>query len=603
MMADVVRRYDGDYAVPVPSDLLDDLDERPKVTPALLAEAIDMPAMRAASVTPELFSPALDDSKDTGVRSKEYARTRRRALAATYHMSKWPLIERRMYRHLAGYAWSAVGVIPDAETKMPKVVMRDPLSAYPDPRAPEDLDLPRNVGFIHTMSATKLVDLYPEARREGPIDPSVPNWDTELWDLLEWIDDRNVYVGIVGRHESWMDTATTAGNWPDARLLRSARNETADGIVPWVVPQTITLDKIVSRLNQMVGKVDAMTYLLDLNQLATQKAIFPDLFALGDNGPNPPRIVSNDGQWMDGRSGEINLLDGVNQVGALRTTPDQSGQFLARELERFARIESGLTGPAMGETAGMSGMLRTGRGIDQLTATAVDPRIHELHDIASYTMMALNRAIFAVYEGHYAQRKFVLFSGWPGERGHVEFRPATHIETRDTLVTFPFPGSDSFGQTVQIGQMVQAGLMSRETARRRHPYIEDAEAERRLAVEEDLDDIVLASLRQRAVSGMTPLDTARIRQLVREGLLLDDAIRKAEEEARLREAQEAAAPQGSPATQPGLGLPGESFVPASPAAGPPQPRLSPESVLGALMGPPSGTPNIPPQTVGGPSAP
>ena len=101
-MIEVRDRYNADWVVPdVSKEVAPDL---PPLTPALIAETIDNFGMRAASVLPMVFCPAVNPAKQTGVRSKEYARIRRRIITATYHDSKVQLKLRKAMRHLAGYA-------------------------------------------------------------------------------------------------------------------------------------------------------------------------------------------------------------------------------------------------------------------------------------------------------------------------------------------------------------------------------------------------------------------------------------------------------------------------------------------------------------------
>ena len=86
-MLEVKERYNGDYVIPLPS--MENEPVLPPLTPALIAENIDAVAQRASSVMPFIGCPAIDQSKERGVRSREYADIRRRALAATWYSSKY----------------------------------------------------------------------------------------------------------------------------------------------------------------------------------------------------------------------------------------------------------------------------------------------------------------------------------------------------------------------------------------------------------------------------------------------------------------------------------------------------------------------------------
>ena len=65
-MQDVKERYNGDYVIPLPS--MEEEPVLPPLTPALIAENIDALAQRAASVMPFIGCPAVDPSKERGIR-------------------------------------------------------------------------------------------------------------------------------------------------------------------------------------------------------------------------------------------------------------------------------------------------------------------------------------------------------------------------------------------------------------------------------------------------------------------------------------------------------------------------------------------------------
>src|SRR5262249_12721072 len=160
-----------------------------------IAEAIDNPALRAASVDPLIHCPAIEQTKLTGKRSVAYARTRRRALSWVRWESRWTIARRKAFRHLSGYATCCLAVIPDLETRIPRLVARDPLTAFPEPKAAEDLTPISDCAFIYGKSIGWIAQHYPEAR---PLLPQHVNDVTELWDLAEWVDADQVMIGLIG---------------------------------------------------------------------------------------------------------------------------------------------------------------------------------------------------------------------------------------------------------------------------------------------------------------------------------------------------------------------------------------------------------------------
>lgn len=593
---EIANRYNADIAVPVIGT--DSDTATPVLSPALVNEAIDVPAIRASSTNPAIMTPWL---ADTGA-AKDRATARRKILASTYHRSRWDRGRRRFFRHVAGYAMGAIVVIPDEETRsgvpLARMALRNPLTTYADPQNPEDLDLPADVGFVHQLSASALRKRYPRCRAEygGQIPAIGQGQDPvgELYDVLEWIDDDFVLIGILGR--SFSSTRPSANQEPmgNPQLLSWYPNRT--GLVPAICPTIITLDKIVSRLTHMIGKADLLSYLWQLDIAQTQKAMAPDRYVIAGDDMEP-EIVSNGGRWIDGRTGEVNLLKGVRQVGELRGAPDPMNLQRMQALERNARQETGLIGAVTGETNGYSGSLRTGRGIDSLMSASVDPAIAELQEIGANALTVLNEAIFAVYATYWPSRKFVVFSGWAGDRGMCTFTPSTDIDTRENLVYYPLPGTDAYAQTVQLSQMVQAEMMSRNSARRMHPWIDDPEAEERMLSEERIDSLTWQALAQRASQGgIPPIDAAELITQIKKGLPIEEAIIAADDAARKRQATATdaeGAPQaqppvpGAPEAQPGLGTPGEG---SEAGAAAPQGQLDPQALLAALQAAPQSGP-------------
>jgi hypothetical protein len=296
-----------------------------------------------------------------------------------------------------------------------------------------------------------------------------------------------------------------------------------------------------------------------LDILAQEKAIWPDMYAIGRSG-GMPRIIG--GVWKDGREGDINLLQDVESIGQIRSTPDIRTTQIIDRLERNFRTSTGLLPQFGGETYGA---LRTGRGIDALTGMALDPRIQELHEISEAWLPHLNAAILETYKAYWPDKKFSMYSGWAGDKGIVEFTPKEHIETTDNTVSYNLPGADVIQQTQILGSLRGAKAISGRTFRAMHPYIDDPEAEERLVQDEDFDEALRQSILQKLLSGEMPLVvSALIKKYVADGLDIFDAVVAADEEMRRRQATEAPEPpEGmveAPETMPGLAAPPEQMM-------------------------------------------
>jgi len=570
-MLDVKDRYNGDYVIPIPS--MDDEPVLPPLTPALISENIDALAQRAASVMPFIGCPAIDGSKERGIRSREYADIRRRALSATWYQSRYKIKMRRAYRHLAGYATSCLVVSPDFKKGGARIDVRDPLGVYPEPSTYDDYDPPANCAFIHGKSGAWLRSNYPAARSEygGPVESDEKS-SVELWDVVEWVDEHNMVIGIMGpRYHHYNQI-----NQQHSTMIELSRSVNRAGVPCVITPGRVSLDKIASQVSNVVGIVDLMSKMMALEIMAQEKAIFPDRYIIGRSG-QVPMIVG--GEWKDGREGQVNILLDAEQIGELRSTPDPATNNAIDRLERNARISTGTVPQIGGESYGA---LRTGRGIDSLMGAAMDPRIQEMQEIMEAHLPYLNESIFATYQGYFGNKKYAMFTGYAGDSSQVEFVPNEHFETYDNVVSHSIPGADVQSTTIQLGQLLGMKGISLRTFRTKHPYIEDAEAEGRRVDEEQLEEAVMASIQQQALSGQLPVVyVAKIEKHRKKGLDIFQSIEKADEEIRKEQAAAAPPPEEgqmmAPEQAPGLAGGPEAAMQQGPPTAGPSGEFSPEA--------------------------
>jgi hypothetical protein len=574
-MIDVRDRYNGpqvDYVVPYYSDR--DQEDIDPLTPMIMAEMIDHVAMRAASVTPATFVPAVTWGKQTGVRSREYAGIRRTALTHTYRESRWELVQRRAARHLAAYATTALVVVPDYRMEMPRIRLRDPLTSYPDIQAAEDYDLPTNAGFIFGKSADWLRDRYPVCRAEygGPVD--VPRGEDELWDCFEWIDTDQTMIGILGKRGDQYSRAGEA--YSASKYLQLGWWPNKTGMFPGVVPARVTLDRVLSQVANVIGHVDMMAKMTTLSVIAAERSVFPDAYILGRSGQTPTILG---GQWKDGREGQPNVVFNADGVGRLPNTPDPAALQMVDRIERNLRISTGLVPQAGGETYGA---LRTGRGIDALMGAAVDPRIHELHAIFEAWLPHLNSVVLQTWKSCWGSRTFSMYSGSGGTMRSVQFTPNEHVETLDNVVRYAIPGADVVETNVILQQMVGSGMASRRSARNRHPWIDDADTENGLIDEERLEELAFQSLAAGVQSGsIPPIFLSFVEEHRRKNPELDilQAIKRADEQMREMQAQPVEAPEDPMAAMPPEAMPGMTGPPQAPVA---EPTMGPTPDQGGL---------------------
>lgn len=546
-MRGVLDRYEGDWVLPVPE--VPNEPELPPLTPALIGEAVDNMAMRAAGVSPMVTTPALDARRDTGARSRERANTRRKILQATYAQSKWQLGLRRFYRQLSAYHTGSIFVVPDFRKELPRIEIRDPLGTYAEPQANEELRPPRYVAFVNRYSADYLRKTFPMVRSEngGPING---NDFRALWDVMEWIDEDQILWGLLGPVEQYSlscEPTWRQAPWMPISPVYPNRCEE----MPAVVPHNVSLGKIASRLASMIGNVDLQAKLMTLFIIAQEKAIFPDVYVVGRQN-STPQIVG--GTWEDGREGKANLLRDVEAVGTLRTTPDPGTMQLTDRLERNFRTSTGLVPQFGGETYGA---LRTGRGVDALAGIAVDPRIQEMHEIYEAWGPHLNRAILSMYKAYWGPKKYSMYSGVPGDNELLEFVPERDIETYENTVSYVVAGADVVQQTQILGSLYGAKAISARTFRQMHPWIRDPELEGRTLDEEAFEDALKQTIIQQMVQGqMPPMIAVYVRNGLQEHGDIFRAVEEADRKARELQAQQAPpAPEGMvapPEAMPGM---------------------------------------------------
>lgn len=562
-MMDVRDRYNSDVVIPVPET---DEDEGgiplSSLAPLLIADGVDHPALYASQVPPNQFVPALDPGKSTGVRSIDYAMRRRKAINWVWDTSWWELTFGRFYRHLAAYGVSAILVDFDERVGRPRFAMRDPLSAYPEPKSAEDFTPPMNCGFIRAVSLDWLHRVYPETKERYPRGSgyAVPrNEPGEMWDVIEWVDEDEWVIGVLGPRTQYVSWATKD---PQEYAFELERYPNLIGRCPAVIPRRVTLDRIISQLSNLTGHADLMAHLIHLDILATERSIFPDRFILAKTGQSPSLSA---GHWLEGTTGETNIILDADAVGNLPSTPDPNNKATIDRLERNFRVSSGLIPQAGGETYGA---LRTGRGIDALMGAALDPRTTELHRVAERYMTQVNELILLAFAKRWPRKTFTVYS--PLDPGATTFVPSEHVERAangelfvENRVHYPIPGMDDINATQVIGQMMGAKLISRRTARILHPHVLDPEGDERQMLIEDLGTAQLQAIMTRAATppGIPPEALSLIIKHVQDGLPLHEAELAVEKEMRERQAAEPPAPApgqlAPPEAQPGLANPGE----------------------------------------------
>jgi hypothetical protein len=551
-MVAIRDRYNGEVLVPL-ADVSAQRPMEPPV-PRLIQEAIDHTAMRANSSRPQIFCPSESHSEG----KEAQATKRRRSLYGGWHENYMEQKLYRAYRHFVGYGTFSFMVMPDDKLETAVINLRDPLTTYPELIAPDDIRFPINVGYVFGRSAAWIRDRFPVAYEDMMAFAMGRDWDT-LWDLVEWIDETDVVIGILGpRMPAYAPQEFRPYGYSGFEVARWPNRA---GFCPCVTPRRVTLDRILGQVSTLISTTDLFARLTALDIAAAEKAIFPDVAVIG-RGAAPPQLIS--GPWQDGRTGNVNLLT-ESTVQVLQSAPGPLTAPILDRLENAIRDSGGIPSLYGGQATGGA---RTGAGMAALGGFAVDPRIAEANSIMGRSLERVNEAYMAVMEGYYGDKHFTFFPGTPGVDETVEIVPERDYKFKANVVSYAFPGSDASQVSVAITQLVGSKIMSRATGRQKHPFIDDAQQEENNVDEEALTDAFETGLQQQLASGQgVQLPTiARTIQLLRSGRDLVDAYMQATAEDQA--AQQAAGGGASMGPTPGGGPPNAGPMGPGGAPGP-----------------------------------
>jgi hypothetical protein len=563
-MREVAALHDDKIVVPLP-----ELDRAEKPYFAnLIAQAVDQGGMRVGSVLPTPRVPSVDPGKKAADANAEVTRL---ATLAVWGRNGMGRKLRRRARQLIAYAAAPVVVLPDRD-KVARWEVRHALTALPDPACDPDDLVPPAVIFTFARSKRWLAERYPDLRvrgweKAGPGDPFA---------VLEYIDaDVRVIAARAARRHAW-EMGFAEREMPEA--AEAARIPNRIGVPLAVCPGRISLNAPRGQFDGTAGIVQMLYKMSNLAAISVDKGIFADTVLLGRPGETP-RILSHNGQWQDGRTGNVNIVTGVQSLDTLKVDPGYMTNPTIDRLERALRAQ-GLI-PAQWGGEGPAG-LRTGRANEVVEGSAVDHAIAEAQEILAASLAEEHRIFVKLARAYNGMAPRQMFVRWPTASGGVAFTPGRHFQTEDVEISYAIPGADVNSTTVNLTQLVAAEAISKRTMRRRHPWVRDPDEEERQIDAEAIRRAHRASLEQAGISGaMPPVYFARIDELVTGGMSLFEAVRKADEEASERQASSGPpgapagpVPPGSPEAQPGLAagpLGAAQPAEAPPAIGPPTP--------------------------------
>jgi hypothetical protein len=552
---DVREQYNGDVVIPLP-----ELDRNEKNAVAnLLAQGLDQMAMRSASTEPDPFFAPIRPGFD---KHETAAVDRRKAILGWWDMNRMTIKDQRIYRHFYGYGRQATVIVPDFKRGVPTWQLRDPLMTYPAPCADLDELTPSDCIFTYHQSGRWLKANYNDAwnvisRRRGHAE----NPD-ELFEVIEYMDDEEFVLGVLGTKQSYYDSTING-----MEMVELVRTPNKAGRCPAVIAGRVTLDRPGGMYDGMLGMYQQQSMLQALSVIATKKGIFKDEWLIARPG-EIPKIV----RMADGLSGQIGILQG-GDIKEMSLDPSYMAPQMIKDLEQAQRMEAGIPAQFTGNGPTNS---RTGRASDSILAETVNYTIQSAQKILAYARQEQDKIAIAVDKGYWNTPKS-FYVPWNGESERLDYTPQELWESDEHRVEYSHAGVDENGRTIEVGQLIGMGLISKEAARRMHPLIKDAELMETQSTNEALTEAVKAALQQQAQQpGANLADYVKIAQYVtQKGMDLLDAVVKVHEEAQQRQAQQTpegapdVVPPGSPQAQPGLAAPGQGAEAAAAIQPPP----------------------------------
>jgi len=197
--------------------------------------------------------------------------------------------------------------------------------------------------------------------------------------------------------------------------------------------------------------------------------------------------------------------------------------------------------------------------------------VQEAQEIFANSLLHEDKIAIALEKAYWGDTTKTFFLSGRTTQGQETYTPNRVWQTDFHYVAYSAAGSDVNSLIVGLGQRLGVGLMSKESAREADPLISDPDLEHDRIIAEGVETALLQSIQQQAVNPQGPYqpeDLAYLTKLVVEqDVSLFDAVTRTDE--RARERQAAAMPVGSPATMPGLAMPGMGAEAPAAQAGPP----------------------------------
>lgn len=542
--------YDGGLATPLPE--YDEVSE--SAVPGLVTQGIDQYARRFAEVQPAVDSPAV---RPNIASSRKKASERAMVFRGWWQHSYMPLVDYQRGRYQFGYG--AMPVIIRSRADQPGIPQWEALSPMTVLPGPKPIDYAPEVPDAF-LACTKSV-----AWLEQTFDLVFPQQVRRdmLVELVEYVDAEQCVVFCVGpasssppvfrnngmysrfqpfgswAFEDWKPRRTKKGGW----LTPIAAYPNYAGMCTVSHPGAISLSKVAGLVDNILGMHSLQAHLMSLTTKAIAKGIFPDVWAVMD-----PHGQGQIVKQADGLRGIVGEIQG-GSIEAVQIQPGYQTWNLIDRLEANQRTTASIV-PQMGGENPHN--VRTGRASDTVAGFAVDPILSEAHTIAEIAREHENKIAVAVARGYGGSRQRSFYVAKPGvTKQRVDYSADDlFAETDETVVRYALAGADMQALGIMSQSSIGSGIMSTHRARVLSPLVEDPEAEAIAILAETAQNMLLSTFGE-MLAASSPDDAALALRLIREGVPLEEVMRRVQQQAQQRQAT-----AGEPGAPDGPSLPG-----------------------------------------------
>ena len=526
--------------------------------PNLLLSALDRLAQKIGRI------PSLD-VHITNPRDSERNKTKKdkleRIVTSYDQFQKLDLQLPQVARWLPGYGF-AVWVITSKTDPQgnvyPVAELRDPYMTFPGYQGANQMA--EELVTIRTIPADVLVRMYPELKSY------FSEKGEEVQEPYGFTTGIYTNYGQEGSWENSNDNGETVVEYinPEGTyIVHVASNKIVD-FVPnplqsgpsFVCAKRYSFDQIQGQFDQVIGLMSAMAKINVMSVIAMEDAVFTETNIVGE-------IES--GQYRKGRNAINYLTPGSQVIKPVNNLPYQLFESVSR-IERHLRTVAGY--PVSDDAISPNSFV-TGRGLEELQA-GIGAMVNEYHMVLQNAIQEIDYKRLEFDELSLNKRK-PLVGTLRGSAFAENYTPGTDIAgnylTRrkyGAMATF-----DEASKVVTGLQLLQAGIIDKQTMQREMDGLEDLQAINERITKDKAESVMFDSLLAQASQGESKAQMA----------LVDIYNKPNSMGTILKKFFTAEEPEMSPQEQAMAQMAGAGGPPPQPGGGQPP---SPEEVLGLI---------------------